>query len=72
MKIIEERKKITTFSELEIGDTFQYYNIVFIKIEKLYDCNTNNYFNAIALRDGESNYFTNEKIEKVECVLTVK
>lgn len=72
MEIIDERKKIVTFNELEIGDTFKYYNNVFMKIRELYDYDTNNCFNAITLRDGEDNWFTNEKIEKVECVLTIK
>lgn len=66
MKIIEETKVSTVFSELYPGDVFSYKGELYIKI--MIGQGENLLFNAVNLRDGEPKYIPAESAVKYQDV----
>lgn len=56
MRIIEEPKTSTVFSELDPGDVFNYDGVWYMKIETI-ESNGGSYFNAVDLYNGVLEHF---------------
>lgn len=55
MEIIENNKIIKKFSEIKVGDIFQYNNLIYLKLNNIIDIsnpNVKTYISAVSLNDG--------------------
>lgn len=58
MQIVDARTtKFVLFRQIEIGECFESYNLIYLRVYPAHDENSGNHFNAISLIDGEEFYF---------------
>lgn len=61
MKIIDNRED-AYFGEIDIGECFEYNNTIYMRVYPAHDENSGDHFNAVSLRSGETDYFSDDDV----------